>query len=147
MISERVGTPKGASGRSGDDFARAVSDLRSEKAALDAEAVALVAAAASGKKYGEAIEYARKRAELLAAAQRSGKAITPELTGKIDQLAQGYAEAGNKADEAAQKMKKMEERGQKGADALSDMFLSVLDGSKTADEALAGLLRVRTHSQ
>jgi Phage-related minor tail protein. len=149
MISENVATPKkgGGGGREHDSYARAVADLQAEKAALDAEAVALVAAAAGGKKYGDAIEFARKKAELLAAAQRDGKAITPELSAEVDRLAQSYVEAGRRAETAAEKMKKIEERGQAGADALSEMFTSVLSGSMSAEEAVASLLMKLAEAQ
>lgn len=141
MISENVATPKkGGGGRSHDDYARALVDLQNEKAALDAEAVALVAAAAAGRSYADAVEFARKKAELLAAAQRDGRAVTPELSAEVDRLAQSYVEAGNRAEQAAKQMEKVEKRGQEGASALSDMFLSVLDGSKSSEEALADLL-------
>ena len=144
MISENLPVPKkpggGAGGRDKDGFASAVASLQAEKAALDAEAVALIAAAAGGQKYADALEFARTKAELLAAAQRSGKAVTPELTAQIDALAQSYVEAGNRADGAAEKMRKVEERGKAGADALTEMFSSVLSGSMSAEEAISGLL-------
>ena len=130
----------GGGGRSRDQFAEAVADLQREKAALDAEAIALLAAADAGKTYGDAIEFARTRAELLAAAQEEGRAITPELTAQIDALAQSYVDAGNRADVAADKLKEVQEQGQRGAEALSDIFTSVLSGSLTAEEALARLL-------
>ncbi|WP_444465165.1 hypothetical protein [Rhodobacter capsulatus] len=72
-----VGSGQGAGaggGRNASDFAQAVADLEREKAALDAEAAALVTAAAAGRGYAEAVDFARKRAELLTAAQREGKA-------------------------------------------------------------------------
>lgn len=130
----------GAGTRDRDQFADAVTKLAEEKAALDAEAVALIAAAGAGKTYANALEFARTRAELLMAAQRQGRAITPALSAEIDKLAQSYVDAGNKAAQAADQMKEMEERGQRGAEALTGAFMSVLDGSKTAEEALADLL-------
>lgn len=136
-----VGSGRGdGGGRSAGDFAQAVADLEREKAALDAEAAALVAAAAAGRGYAEAVDLARKRAELLTAAQREGKAITPELSAQVDQLARSYVEAGNRAEKAAAKLKMVEEAGKRGAEALTDTFLSVLNGSKSAEEAVADLL-------
>ena len=132
--------PAAGGGRSRDEFARAVADLQAEKAALDAEAVALVAASAAGKDYGDAIEFARTKAEILAAAQAQGKAITPELTAQIDELAQSYTEAGNRADAAAEHLRKIEDAGKAGAEAIADIFASVMTGSMTAEEALSQLL-------
>ncbi|WP_444460534.1 hypothetical protein [Rhodobacter capsulatus] len=138
-----IGSGQGAGaggGRNAGDFAQAVADLEREKAALDAEAAALVTAAAAGRGYAEAVDFARKRAELLTAAQREGKAITPELSAQVDQLARSYVEAGTRAEKAAAKLKKVEEAGKRGAEALTDTFLSVLNGSKSAEEAVADLL-------
>lgn len=130
----------GAGGRTRDEFAEAVAQLQQGKAALDAEAVALIAAAGAGREYADALEFARTRADLLMAAQRQGKAITSALSAEIDRLAGGYVEAGNRAEEAAQKLQRVEENGQRGAQALTGMFMSILNGSMSAEEALARLL-------
>lgn len=136
--------PKPSGGRGGggskDEFASAVESLQREKAALDAQAVALVAASQAGMVYADAIEFARVRADLLNAAQRDGKPITAELTAEVDRLAQAHLQAGNAAQKAADDLKAVEERGQKGADALSDVFTSVLTGAKSAEEAVVDLL-------
>lgn len=145
----RSGAGRGGAGggRSRDEFAQAVEDIQREKAALEAESLALMAAAAAGRNYANAVEFAHERAKLLTAAQREGKEITPELTAEIDRLADAYVQAGDKADEAADKLKQMEDRAQKGAEALTDTFMSVLDGSKSAKEALADLLREIAEAQ
>jgi phage-related minor tail protein len=80
------------------------------------------------------------RAELLVAAQRDGRAITPELTAEIDRLAQAHIQAGDAAKQAADDLDRVKERGRKGAEALSDVFTSVLTGAKSAEEAVAELL-------
>ncbi|MFC0200576.1 phage tail tape measure protein [Paracoccus rhizosphaerae] len=134
------GGASGGAGRDRDEYADAVARMREEQAALDAEAVALIAAAAAGRDYGDAIDYARARAELLMAAQREGKTVTPALQAEIDRLAGAYVEAGNRAEQAAAQIRQVEERGQRGADALTDMFMSVANGSMTAEEALTNLL-------
>jgi lambda family phage tail tape measure protein len=145
----RSGAGRGGAGggRSRDEFAQAVEDIQREKAALEAESLALMAAAAAGRNYANAVEFAHERAKLLTAAQREGKEITPALTAEIDRLADAYVQAGDKADEAADKLKQMEDRAQKGAEALTDTFMSVLDGSKSAKEALADLLREIAEAQ
>lgn len=130
----------GGGGGSKDEFTSAVESLQREKAALDAQAVALVAASQAGMAYADAIEFARVKADLLNAAQRDGKQITPELTAEIDRLAQAHLQAGNAAKKAADDLKAIETRGQKGAEALSDVFTSVLTGAKSAEEAVADLL-------
>jgi hypothetical protein len=130
----------GGGGRSADEFARTLEGLNREKLALDAEAAALVVAAQAGMQYADAIEFARARSDLLLAAQRDGKAITPELTAQIDRLAEAHVRVGNAAQKAADDLQAVEERGRKGAEALGDVFTSVLTGAKTAEEAVADLL-------
>lgn len=134
------GAVGGGGGRSQPEFEQAIEALNRERQSLEAESVALLAASQAGMGYADAIEYARVRAELLIAAQRDGRAITPGLTAEIDRLAQAHIQAGNAAKKAAGDMEALEERGKKGAEALSDVFLSVLNGSMTAEEALGQLL-------
>lgn len=122
------------------DYDRAVADLTQEEASLKAQAVALLAAKAAGTKYADAMELARIKAELLNAAQRDGRQITPELTADINQLAQAHLAAGNAAQKAADDLEAVQVRGEEGAKALTDMFGAVLDGSMTAEDALKGLL-------
>ncbi len=123
-----------------DGFARELERTREDIALLEAEAVALLAVAQSGREYGDAVEFAKVRAKLLYEAQQAGKEITPELTAEIDSLAYAYDQAGLAAEKAAEKLERMEDDAQRGADAMSDLFLSILDGSKSAKEALADLL-------
>ncbi|MDB5659556.1 MAG: hypothetical protein JWS10_2171 [Cypionkella sp.] len=136
--------PKAAGGGGGaakqDDFAKALASIQQETAALEREAVVMLAVAAGGKDYGDALEFARQKAELLTAAQAAGKTITPELVAQIDQLAGAYATAGQNAETATDKLQQIEQAGAKGAQALTDIFMGMADGSMTAGEALKGLL-------
>lgn len=138
--------PPRASGRGGvgagvDDFARAVVSIREKTAALEMEAAALLTAAAAGGQYGNAIEYARQRAELLTAAQRAGVAVTPELLAEIDALAQAYTRAGQEAETAADRMQRIEDQGRRGAEALSGMFAAIGRGGDEGVRALLSLLQ------
>ncbi|WP_339768035.1 hypothetical protein [uncultured Pseudosulfitobacter sp.] len=123
-----------------DDYQSRVEQTREEIAMLEAEAVALTAVAMSGREYADVMEYARKKAELLYDAQKAGKEITPELEAEIDQLAQAYATAGAAAEEAADRIDAIKENAERGADRMSDMFMSIVDGSMSAKDALAALL-------
>ncbi|MFN4129052.1 MAG: tape measure protein [Paracoccaceae bacterium] len=123
-----------------DDYAAEVQATRERTAALEAEAAALTAVAASGIEYGDALEFARKKAELMAAAQKAGKAITPELEAEIDKLAEAYMTAGLAAEEAADKMQQIQDQTERGKGALEDMFGSIVDGSMSAKDAVANLL-------
>lgn len=133
------GRPKSGQTRA-DEFQREIESIRDRTRALEAEAASLIAVAESGKEYGDAIEFARKRAELLHAAQKAGKQITPELTAEVDKLAEAYVTAGPNAEEAADRLKRIEEQAERGKDALSNLFGSILDGSKSAKAAIADLL-------
>lgn len=136
----KKGGKKGGGKADKDEYASTVSGLKEKIGLLNMEATALVAAAGSGKQYGDAIEYAKTRAQLFHAAQQQGKEITPALTAEIDALAQSYVTAGKNAEEAEERMKKIAEASERGADAMSDVFMSVLDGSKSAKQAVADLL-------
>ena len=56
---------------------------------------------------GDAEEFAKTKAELLSAAQRSGLQITPQLDAKIDELARGYVDAGLAADQASDRIREI----------------------------------------
>lgn len=123
-----------------DPFGDAMDATRADVKQLELEAAELLAVAAAGGEYAEAMAVARKRAELLYEAQAAGKEVTPALRAEIDQLAASYVGAGAAADEAADRLMQMEDSAERGADRLSDMFLSVVDGSQSALEAVGNLL-------
>lgn len=132
---------KGGGGGGGqNDYAQKIEALSAETIALENEAAALIAAASAGKTYGNALEIAKTKAELLTAAQRSGVAVTPELEASLDRLAAGFVQAGASAEEAATRLKSVQEEGKRGAQAVSDIFMSLATGSMTAQDALGQLL-------
>ncbi|MBH1973986.1 MAG: phage tail tape measure protein [Rhodobacteraceae bacterium] len=131
---------KGGGGGGGDEYARAAASIRNETAALEAEAVALIAAAAGGDRYGDAVAFAHEKAKLLVEAQRAGKEITPALTAEIDQLAGAYVTAGLKAEDAAAKLQKIQDAGKQAGETLAGVFTDVLTGATTAGDALKNLL-------
>lgn len=135
------GGGKGGGGKGGSDgWERSLERIRNQTLALEAEAAAIVAATAGNRQYGDALEYARVRADLLFAAKQANKEVTPELQAEIDKLAQSYVTAGLNAEEAADRLREVEESGERGANALSNIFTSVMDGSRSAKEAVAALL-------
>lgn len=142
-----TGGGTGGGGRGGrarkeqlDDYAKEVKAIRERTAALQVEAAVLVSVAASGQDYGDALEFARQKAELLHAAQQAGKTITPELEAEIDKLADAYVQAGLSAEEAADRIEEIEQASGRGKDRLEDMFGSIIDGSMFAKDAVAQLL-------
>ncbi|RMC35358.1 tape measure protein [Paracoccus alkanivorans] len=143
------GGSRGRSGRRGgggssrpkaDDYQREAEAIKKRTQALQIEAAQLVLAATGERDLGDAMEFARTKAELLHAAQQAGKEITPELEAEIDQLAESYMTAGMEAEEAADKMRQIEEQSQRGKDALAEMFGSIIDGSMSAKDAVLQLL-------
>ncbi|HWL56530.1 MAG TPA: hypothetical protein VNQ78_07615 [Paracoccus sp. (in: a-proteobacteria)] len=136
------GGSKGGSGGAAklDEYAREAQAIRDRTRELEFESAALIAGAAAGRNYGDAVIFAAEKAKLLHAAQQAGKAITPALTAEIDKLAQGYVTAGQQADAAADRLKQIEDAGQRGAQTLSEMFSGILTGSMSAGEALKQLL-------
>jgi len=137
------GATRGGGGGGGprlDEWQQALASTRDEIARLETEAAALLAVAGHGTEMGDALEYARKRAELLFAAQKAGREITPELTKEIDAQAMAYMRAGLAAEENADRLTRLQDNAERGADALSGMFMGILDGSTTAREAVIALV-------
>lgn len=137
----------GGGGGSTPSFEDSVKRLQERTASLQAEALALDMAARAGKAYGGSIEFARRKAELLVAAQRAGIAITPELEARVDALALAYARAGESVEAASDKLDQMEEHSQRGAQALSDLFMGVLEGADSARAALSRLIAMIAEAQ
>ncbi len=86
------------------------------------------------------MELARTKADLLAAAQRSGVADTPALRAQIDQVAQGYVNASSAADLAADRIKEVQDASKNGANSVAEVFAQLAAGSITAEEAVRGLI-------
>lgn len=124
----------------GDEFANALASIQQETAALEREAIVFAATAAAGRDFGDAVEFAKTKADLLNDAIKAGKTITPELEAEIDKLAQAYVTAGLNAENAAEKLNRIQEAGEKGAQTLTDLFLGVASGATSAGDALKQLL-------
>jgi tape measure domain-containing protein len=137
-----VGKKGGAKGAAEtlSDYQKAAQGIREKTQALQQEASALAGVTGAQARQGNAIELARAKADLLAAAQRSNLQITPELTAKIDELAQSYVDAGFAADEAANKIEEIQANSKAGAAAITDVFVSMATGAMTAKEAMGQLI-------
>lgn len=134
-----------AGGRSGaaerqSDYAREIAAITEETAALRTEAAELARVATGKTDLANATDLARARADLLAAAQRSGVEITPALRAKIDELAGAYTNAGIEADAAADKIAEIQENSKAGAQAITDVFMGMATGAMTAKQAMAELI-------
>lgn len=143
LIGERADDPKtkgGGSGKSQSDFEREVTSIAEETAALRLEAQALAELTEAQTKQGDAVELARTKAELLAAAMRSGMTDTPELRAQIDSLADQYVKAATAADLAADKILDVQEASRAGAQSITDVFTGMATGALTAKEAVGQLI-------
>ncbi|MHA7870582.1 MAG: phage tail tape measure protein [Salipiger thiooxidans] len=136
--------PKGGGGGGGSekqsDWERELERTREGIARLEAESASLLVVAGYGTELGDAMEYARKRAELLFAAQQSGLEITPELTAQIDEQAMAWMRASLEADAHADRLEQLQDRAERGADAMTDLFMSIFDGSMSARDAVLQLI-------
>jgi phage-related minor tail protein len=104
------------------------------------EAAALAEVTGAQLQNADAVELARTKAELLAAAQRSGVAMTPELIAQIDALANEYTKAGSAAELAADKIKDIQDATAAGAQSITDVFTGMATGALTAKEAMGQLI-------
>lgn len=141
------GLPKDTTGSGGrgasssrNEFDDALARIREQTAARQMEAETLQRLAGANTEVADAAEFARIKTELLTAAQRAGTAITPDLEAQIDSLAMSYVTAGQSAEASAESMRLVEENSERGANALSGIFDSVVSGSMSAKEAIASLL-------
>jgi phage-related minor tail protein len=134
------GAPGGGGSESQSDWERELERTREGIARLEAESASLLVVAEYGTELGDAMEYARKRAELLFAAQQSGLEITPELTAQIDEQAMAWMRVSLEADAHADRLEQLQDRAERGADAMTDLFMSIFDGSMSARDAVLQLI-------
>lgn len=124
----------------GNDFDRQVIQLQQRIAALRAETDARRDLTGSVEEQAAALEAARIKHELLAAAQNAGLAITPALQAQIDQLADSYAAASLEAQQLVQSQREAQQTAQEWANLAGGVvsgFISDLRNGKSASEALA----------
>jgi phage-related minor tail protein len=143
MIHERTEEPSdngGGGGATKNEYQREVAAIRDEVAALKLEAAALVATAAAGETYGAAIEAARREAELLHAAQKQGREITPALRAEIAALAHQYGEAAQAAQNAEDGLDRLADAKAEIKNVAGDAFSDLITGARDFNEVLGDLL-------
>ncbi len=114
-------------------FERAVADIQSETEAYLRQADAIAQIVAVGGDWEHALAVIEEEQKLLNAAQKAGVKITPEVIQGIKEMAEAHVTA----EETLERMRTATERGQ---DAFTDFFGSILEGSDSAKSALANLL-------
>ncbi len=122
------------------DLEREIESIRQESEALRLEATAINEVAGARGRHADALEFARTKAELLAAATRSGVQITPELLAQVDALAGEYTAAGVEAETAADKIAEVQAASQRGAQSVASVFEGMATGAMTAKEAIGKLI-------
>lgn len=133
-------TARSGGGNRADEFARTAQAIREETRLLELEAVALIATASAGSEYASAVEMARREAELLFAAQRQGKEITPALRSEIRQLAQDYATAADAAAKAETSLDDLQGAKNELRSSLSGAFSDLVTGTRDFDGVLQSVL-------
>lgn len=126
-----------------EKFDREIEQIRQRTEALRAETEAMRGLNPLVDDYGYAAEKVRAEQDLLAAAQKAGLQVTPELKESISQLAEGYAQASVEAAKLAENQDAVREAAedfkQTGKDVMGG-FISDLRSGKSASEALANAL-------
>ncbi|SMG45364.1 hypothetical protein [Paracoccus sp. J56] len=149
--ADRAGRSGGGGAGAGnvqiDEFAREAEAIKKRTHALQTEATVLATVSASTERLGDVSGYAATKARLLVAAQEAGKQITPRLEAEIDGLARAYANAGEEARAAGQEMQDANGKIDKGASALTDLFMAGLEGSESFASALRNLAKELLRSQ
>ncbi|WP_298494818.1 hypothetical protein [uncultured Maritimibacter sp.] len=130
----------GGGGGSSDDFGDDVAAIQEETAALIAEANELNNLVLGFEKLSIAQDIARTKAELLQSAQASGRTITPALTAEIEQLANSYANAAQRAEDAQQRHEDFAKAVSDINGSLKDAFTGLVTGATTFTEALGNVL-------
>lgn len=138
----KTGNGKGAGGKGGRSrgLSEEIERTRERIVELQAEAAVLLTVVAGNRDLGDAMEYARKKADLLSAAQAEGREITPALAAEIDDLALAYMAAGLEAEQAADRIDRIKEASERGMDTLADLFDDVILRGGSAKRVVAGLL-------
>jgi lambda family phage tail tape measure protein len=135
------GSGKGGRGRTKEDsFAKEVQRVQERIAMLRAESDVRRGLTGTLEQQEAALEKARIKQELLNAAQKAGREITPDLEAKIDALAQSYVDASSEAKRLADAQQQAQQTAQDWANfggSLVSGFVNDLRQGKSAAEALS----------
>ncbi|WP_297775603.1 hypothetical protein [uncultured Roseovarius sp.] len=123
-----------------NDYQRDLEQTREAIAQLEQEALALTSVADAGFRYGSAVDYARKKAELLYEAQRAGVELTPEMIGQIEQLATEYVAAADGVDAVRARVEAAQDVQEEFRDSIASTFRDFITGAADAKEAVGQLI-------
>jgi len=129
-----------------NEYQREIEQIRERTAALTAAYAAQASLNPLVDDYGFTVEKAAAKQDLINAAQKAGKEVTPALAAEIDAAAEAYARAGSAAERLAQKQNEIRESAQHAMDTANDVTRGVVDGflegEKAADVFANALKRV-----
>lgn len=140
--------PSGAGDRSGgaggssrqSAYEREIAAIAEMTTELQLETQELERLTGTQLRNADAMELARTKAELLAAAQRSGLADTPVLRGQIDTIADAYVRASRGAEMAAGKIAEVQQASREGATSVASVFGQMATGAISAKDAVRQLI-------
>jgi len=132
-----TGTGKGGKGAKerSDEYQREIAQIRERTASLTTAYAAQAAMNPLVNDYGFAVEKARAKQELLTAAQKAGKQITPELSAEIDAAAEAYARAGVEAEKLAEKQDLIRQSAEDVMATAKDVTRGMIDGFIEGEKA------------
>jgi tape measure domain-containing protein len=132
------GGGKGGGGRGSraDEYERLSQRIRESTDALNAETAAMAKLNPLVNDYGFAVEKARAEQELLAAAQKAGMELTPELKANVEALASAYANAEANAAKLREHQDGIVEAAGFVKDAVGGMVSDMIPAIETGNAAL-----------
>ena len=129
---------RSSSGTKTDPFASATQSLEERTKALQAQYDAQKGLNPLINDYGYAVEFAKTQQELLTAAEKAKKEVTPQLAADIDKISAAYARTSAELQKLAEENRKAAEAVQFQKDlvngALSDMRTALEDGKLTWED-------------
>ncbi|MBL0374037.1 phage tail length tape measure family protein [Rhizobium sp. KVB221] len=132
------GSDKRPVGSKADPFRSAADSLAERTKALEAQRAAQASINPLVNDYGYALEKAKAKQDLLAAAEKAGKEITPQLAAEIDKVSEAYARTSVELAKLSEAHKEAREAIQFQKDilngALSDMRSALEDGKLTWED-------------
>lgn len=134
--SRRGGSGGGAGAARENELDRLLRQTQERTRLLELEAIALAATASANGDYASAIEQARKEAELLAAAERAGIELTPDLRNRITELATGYAQTAENARKTREEIERAAQAQAEFGDTARSAFVGMMTRAHDFHSAL-----------
>lgn len=111
-----------------NEYQREIEQIKERTAALTTAYAAQAALNPLVDDYGFSVEKAAAKQDLINAAQKAGKEVTPALAAEIDAAAEAYARAGSAAEQLAEKQNEIRESAQQALDTAKDVTRGIIDG-------------------